>query len=105
MHLGSYERPVDDRIGKRVPPSELLAYRKRHKFRAPCCLCAHATRSYTETAVCEIPSGEYVAEYVVRCSTDRCGYQSMFLLNLSRFTDILFTQLILRICMRAEDSG
>lgn len=68
-------RPISqDRA--RVTPSDLLAYRTLHDFRAPCCLCAVSTIGglYTECAIYLAVQGQYTGEYVCGCAFNSCGY-------------------------------
>ncbi|KAH6905250.1 hypothetical protein BKA70DRAFT_1431342 [Coprinopsis sp. MPI-PUGE-AT-0042] len=60
----------------RVPPSDLDEYRREHKLKAPCCLCALMDDvCYTESSITlagdeSIRTGTYIAE----CAQNRCGY-------------------------------
>ncbi|KAF6741670.1 hypothetical protein DFP72DRAFT_1083356 [Ephemerocybe angulata] len=78
--------PAFGETGERVPPDALEEYRRKHHFKAPCCLCAIVEEEYTEATIGVVESlpmphadpdrnrpimhGEYVAS----CAKGECGY-------------------------------
>ena len=71
------EGPVTD-TGERVPPSDLLEYRRTHYFRGPCCVCASLDSSdtpvYTEASIFVAIVGPCIGKYVAACATGQCRY-------------------------------
>lgn len=85
------DRPVsDDSEHKRVPPSDLQAYRITHTFRLPSCICAYDAPGidYIESALFRVIGGDFAGEYVAACATNSCNYLSNFI-QLSYFLSIL----------------
>ena len=69
-------RPINDR-GERVAPSDLLEYRRFHKFRGPECMCAiddAVDNATSETAIFVSSAGKFAGEYVAACAASVCGY-------------------------------
>ncbi|KAJ3522554.1 hypothetical protein NMY22_g11844 [Coprinellus aureogranulatus] len=97
-------RPCDPDTKARVAPSNLESYRRTHRFRGPCCLCALLDRTeYTEARIgvvetasedSETGSPALHGEYVATCPAQRCGY----LLCLERFYPL--NGLKLKICQK-----
>ncbi|KAF6756507.1 hypothetical protein DFP72DRAFT_1066854 [Ephemerocybe angulata] len=84
--LAEWAWPAFGETGERVPPDALEEYRRKHHFKAPCCLCAIVEEEYTEATIGVVESlpmphadpdrnrpimhGEYVAS----CAKGECGY-------------------------------
>ncbi|KAG0693481.1 hypothetical protein DFH29DRAFT_881418 [Suillus ampliporus] len=64
--------------GERVVPSDLVAYRNSHQFRAPHCLCAfmddHDPINHHEAAIVISTRGPNLGQYVACCALSKCGY-------------------------------
>ncbi|KAG2744886.1 hypothetical protein P692DRAFT_20850060 [Suillus brevipes Sb2] len=75
--LAVWSWPVDEN-GARVVPSDLVAYRKSHRFRGPRCLCAflddHKPNDHHEAAIVMLKRGPRTGEYVACCASSKCGY-------------------------------
>ncbi|KAG2156447.1 uncharacterized protein EDB93DRAFT_1247156 [Suillus bovinus] len=75
--LAVWSWPVND-DGARVVPSDLVAYRKSHRFRGPHCLCAfmddHNPSDHHEAAIVMLKRGPRTGEYVACCASSKCGY-------------------------------
>lgn len=74
-------RPVHGE--KRVAPSDLRKYRRKHQFLGPCCLCPllgpiSEEPRFTEAAIYMAVFGRYGGEYVAECAKSRCGYLGRF---------------------------
>jgi hypothetical protein len=90
-------RPVTE-TGERVPPSDLLEYRRTHDFRGPCCLCASLDSStlstaYTEASIFVAIVGPCIGKYVAACATGQCRYWGKFCVHVieQRSSDPLHT--------------
>ncbi|KAJ3505843.1 hypothetical protein NMY22_g17436 [Coprinellus aureogranulatus] len=87
--LSEYPWPCDPTSKRRIPPSELEAFRRTHMFVGPCCLCSYLDGGqYTEARIGIVSAANAAAgggsplvgpgaasgEYVATCARQRCGY-------------------------------
>jgi hypothetical protein len=99
-------RSVNDR-GERVAPSDLLEYRRFHKFCGPECMCAiddAGDNATWETAIFVPSAGRFAGEYVVACAASGCGYVGeRHLSRLFHVSRLLSLQLALKGCTGKGD--
>ncbi|KAG2055806.1 hypothetical protein BDR06DRAFT_1006645 [Suillus hirtellus] len=69
--------PVNE-DGEHIIPSDLVAYRNSHQFRAPHCLCAfmdnHDPVNHCEAAIVISMWGPNAGQYLACCALSKCGY-------------------------------
>ncbi|KAJ3533282.1 hypothetical protein NMY22_g7399 [Coprinellus aureogranulatus] len=106
--LAEYPWPLDPTTKRRIPPSELEAFRRTHIFTGPCCLCSYLEGGgYTEARIAIVSTAKagiggethlgasgIGGEYVAVCARQRCGY----FLCLERFYPL--DGLRLRVCRK-----